>query len=216
MPSLRPWVYGPFEVLYHAELHFRSGEDFDRRIAMIGFDNAVEVSISTYLTLNPIQRGNRSYARVDVDRWMDNFHSKVDFFFDECARRKLLPSCRKDELVWFHDIRNGQYHGGGPAVPQRRELEGCRGAAMEIFGVLFEESNVQGLLDAQVAGSVPAVPPRSDDFDTVIDNAHGMVELCGQLEYSSDVLYAVDPIRYKDTALRIMNAPDDQEGAESA
>lgn len=38
MRILKPWAYGPFEILLHAELHYRAGEDSDRRIAMIGFD----------------------------------------------------------------------------------------------------------------------------------------------------------------------------------
>ena len=42
--QLKPWTYGPFEILLHAELHYRVGEDFDRRIAMVGFDNAIEVA----------------------------------------------------------------------------------------------------------------------------------------------------------------------------
>lgn len=65
--TLKPWAWGPFEVLLHAELHYRVGEDFDRRIAMIGFDNAIEVAITTYLTLHPMQRGNRTYPKADVE-----------------------------------------------------------------------------------------------------------------------------------------------------
>lgn len=39
------WVYGPFELLVHAELHYLAGKDFDRRMALISFDNAIEVAI---------------------------------------------------------------------------------------------------------------------------------------------------------------------------
>jgi hypothetical protein len=49
--SLPPWANGPFELLVHAEGHLRNGDDFDRRIALISFDNAIEVAITTYLTL---------------------------------------------------------------------------------------------------------------------------------------------------------------------
>ena len=79
MTPLPPWANGPFELLVHAEGHLLGGEDFDRRIALISFDNAVEVAIATYLTLNPIQRGGRAYPRVDVDRWLNNYHTKLDF-----------------------------------------------------------------------------------------------------------------------------------------
>ena len=33
MSALTPWALGPFELLVHAEMHFRDGDDFDRRIA---------------------------------------------------------------------------------------------------------------------------------------------------------------------------------------
>jgi hypothetical protein len=53
MNNLPPWADGPFELIVHAEMHLRKGEDFDRRIALISFDNSIEVSITTYLTLHP-------------------------------------------------------------------------------------------------------------------------------------------------------------------
>src|SRR5260221_3078874 len=122
--QLKPWAYGPFEILLHAELHYRSGDDLDRRISMIGFDNAIEVAVTTYLMLHPVQRGNRSYSGVDVERWLCNYHTKVDFYFVECRARGVTAKAEKDVIVWFPEVRNGQYHIGGATVPQRRELDG--------------------------------------------------------------------------------------------
>ena len=79
MSNLQPWAIGPFELILHAEEHLRKGEDFDRRIALISFDNSIEVSITTYLSLHPIHRGNRSYKREDVERWLHNYHTKLEF-----------------------------------------------------------------------------------------------------------------------------------------
>ena len=204
---LKPWAYGPFEVLIHAEMHYRAGEDLDRRIAMIGFDNAIEVAITTYLNLHPIQRGNRTYPRVDVEKWLENFHTKADFFFVECATRTITPTAQKDELVWFHEVRNGQYHNGGAAVPQRRELDGVRGAALEIFAVLFDEADVLAALEHHIAalGPIPP-PPREKEHDRLIDNEYPMIEVCGQAEYVSEVLYALDPTRYHEAALELRDA----------
>jgi hypothetical protein len=206
---LKPWAYGPFEVLMHAEIHYQQGEDLDRRIAMIGFDNAIEVSITTYLNLHPIQRGNRTYVRADVDAWLQNFHTKADFFFGECVLRFLTPSTKKDEIVWFHEVRNGQYHNGGAAIPQRRELDGVRAAALEIFGVLFDQADVLTALAEHIAAlSQPAPPPRGDEHDRLIDNQYRMVDVCGQPEYVSDILYALDPTRYQEIALELRDAPE--------
>lgn len=59
MTPLHPWANGPFELLVHAEEHLRLGEDVYRRIALIGFDNAIEIAIGSYLLLKPIQRGGK-------------------------------------------------------------------------------------------------------------------------------------------------------------
>src|ERR1051326_8517754 len=56
--NLKPWMKATFELIVHAETHLREGGDFDRRMAHIGFDNAIEVAISTYLGLNPFTRNN--------------------------------------------------------------------------------------------------------------------------------------------------------------
>jgi hypothetical protein len=56
--DLKPWMHGPFELIRHADGHLREGDDTDRRIALIGFDNAIEVSIDVYV------RYIRSYGAV--------------------------------------------------------------------------------------------------------------------------------------------------------
>jgi hypothetical protein len=216
MRQLKPWAYGPFEILLHAELHYRVGEDFDRRIAMIGFDNAIEVTITTYLGLHPIQRGNRQYPRTDVDRWLNNYHTKVGFFFQECVTRQVAVIGQHDEIIWYHEVRNGQYHVGGATVPQRRELDGARAAAMEVFAVLFDAPDVSALLDGYVAARTPPPAQRTDDDDRLIDDAYGMIEVGDRKEYASDILYALDPERYREIALELRaseSEPDEQEVA---
>lgn len=203
---LKPWAYGPFEVLVHAEMHYRAGDDFDRRIAMVGFDNAIEMAVTTYLNLHPMQRRNRSYSTNDVDRWLSNFHTKVEFFFVECGARGVIALTEKDVLIWYHQVRNGQYHVGGATIPQRRELDGVRAAALEVFSVLFEEGDTGSLLEEHIAAFSPfPPPPKIDEHDRAIDNEYPMVEVCGQPEYVSDLLYALDPSRYREVALELQD-----------
>jgi hypothetical protein len=216
MRQLKPWAYGPFEILLHAELHYRVGEDFDRRIAMIGFDNAIEVAITTYLGLHPIQRANRLYPTADVERWLNNYHTKVGFFFQECVTRQVTVVGQHDEIIWYHEVRNGQYHVGGATVPQRRELDGVRAAAMEVFAVLFDAPDVSALLeDAVAARTPPPLAQRTDEDDRLIDDAYGMIEVGDRMEYASDVMYALDPVRYRELALELRASeaePAEQEG----
>lgn len=215
--QLKPWAYGPFELLLNAELHYRVGEDFDRRIAMVGFDNAIEVAITTYLGLHPMQRGNRPYPRANVDQWLNNYHTKVGFFFLECATRQITAVGQHDEIVWYHEVRNGQYHIGGATVPQRRELDGVRAAAMEVFAVLFDAPDIGALLDAHVAARTPPPPaPRTDKDDRLIDDAYGMIQVGDQMEYASDVVYALDPQRYRDIALELRSGESESDEQEMA
>lgn len=211
--QLKPWAYGPFEILLHAELHYRVGEDFDRRIAMIGFDNAIEVAITTYLGLHPIQRGNRQYPNADVERWLNNYHTKVAFFFQECVTRQIAVVGQQDEIVWYHEVRNGQYHVGGATVPQRRELDGVRAAALEVFALLFDVADAEAQLDAYISAMQQAPQPRTAEGDRLIDEVYGLIDLCGQLEYSSQLLFAVDPNRYHDTVQSLVNPAETEESS---
>ncbi len=119
MIALPPWTNGPFELILHAESHRRNGDDFDRRIALITFDDAIEVSVTTYLSLHPIQRGNRTYPKVDVDKWLQDYHSKLDFLDEEIKRRGLAWEVDRAHIVWAHDHRNEQYHGGRKGTPEK-------------------------------------------------------------------------------------------------
>jgi len=208
---LKPWAYGPFEILLHAELHYRSTDDFDRRIAMVGFDNAIEVAITTYLNLHPMQRGNRIYPPETVKKWLDNYHTKVEFFFLECGTRALTVTTEKSVIIWYHQVRNTQYHVGGATVPQRRELDGVRAAAYEVFSVLFDEADLTLLLEEHIAASNPSPPPRLDEHDRVIDNAFRMINVCGRPEYVSEILYKLDPERYRETALELQSGRPPQD-----
>lgn len=164
-----------------------------------------------------MQRGNRTYKKDDVKEWLNNYHTKVEFYFIECGSRSVTAVAKQDEIVWFHEVRNGQYHVGGATVPQRRELDGVRAAALEVFSVLFDESDTSGLLDEHVAAMSPLPPPpRSDEHDRLIDNEYGMVEVCGQAEYASDILYALDANRYREVALDLQTDVASSNEKESA
>src|SRR5688572_23368352 len=98
--SLKPWMKATFELLVHAEIHLREAGDFDRRIAHIGFDNAIEVAITTYLSLNPIQRNGKQYERKDVDKWLTNYHTKLEFLEKEAQKRSRGLQVPNDEVIF--------------------------------------------------------------------------------------------------------------------
>ena len=216
MTSLPPWANGPFELLVHAEGHLLSGEDFDRRIALISFDDAIEVAITTYLTLHPIQRGGRTYPKDHVEKWLSSYHSKLDFLDKELVTRGLTWEVERSHIIWVHDHRNEQYHGGKKGTPEKNVLGIVRKSALWIFSLLFEDSEVeQRLAQAIEDASVPAPPQRDSKFDRVIDSQYGMVEVCDQTYYASELLFSVDHSAYREVGARLLsgdNPSKDKEG----
>lgn len=207
---LPPWANGPLELLVHAEGHLRSGEDFDRRIALISFDNAIEVAIATYLTLNPIQRGGRSYAKGDVDKWMTNYHTKLEFLEAEIAARGGSWKVAKANIIWVHDHRNEQYHGGHKGTPEKSVLKIIRDAAFWVFAMLFDVNDPELVLEQEILGKAPlAAPSRNRKFDVAIDAHYGVVEVGDQSYYASELLFAVDDDAYRDLGGRLCANPDE-------
>jgi hypothetical protein len=207
MTMVRNWARGPFELIVHAEGHLRAGDDIDRRMALISFDNAVEVSITAYLTLNPLHRGGVSYPAADVDKWKRNYHTKMDFVADELVRRGNLPwKVERADILWAHDQRNEQYHGGTGGVPGKRAITTIRSAAFWVFGFLFDVPDVDKEVEDELAALAPPKPlvPQLD-YDKAIDDEHGILEI-GDLTYrASEVLFAVDKDAYNATGAKLLS-----------
>jgi hypothetical protein len=214
MIALPPWANGPFELLMHAEGHLRGGEDFDRRIALISFDNAIEVAITTYLTLNPVQRGGRTYQKTEVERWLNNYHTRLEFLEDELISHGISWAVEKSHIIWVHDHRNEQYHGGHKGTPEKYVLKIVRDAALWVFSVLFEVTDVEAILEKAILDCAPPAGPVPDkQFNVAIDGTYGIVEVGEQGYYASELLFAVDYDAYRDLGSRLC-APGPGPGAE--
>lgn len=135
--TLKPWASGPFELIRHAEGHLENSSDFDKRMALISFDNAIEVSIATYLQLSPMQRGNQKYKPKEVEDWLRTFYTKLQFlktFIEDVGQSSELAI---DELLWYHQLRNEIYHSGNGMVPEEKHLHAIRSGAHRVFLILF-------------------------------------------------------------------------------
>ena len=215
MTPLPPWANGPFELLVHAEGHLRTGDDFDRRIALISFDNAIEVAITTYLTLQPIQRGNRTYPRQAADGWLNNYHTKLDFLDEELRARTLVWQVDRRHIIWAHDHRNEQYHGGYKGTPEKSVLMIIRNAAFWIFSLLFDVPDIEAVLEQAILdNSPPPLPSPDRGIDLAIDDKYGIVEVGEQSYYASELLFAVDYSAYRDLGSRLSTAAIDDDADE--
>ena len=210
MTSLPPWANGPFELLVHADGHLRSGEDFDRRIALISFDNAIEVAITTYLTLHPIQRGGRTYPKADIEQWLNNYHTKLDFLEAELAARGIPWLVDKSHIIWAHDHRNEQYHGGHKGTPEKSVLKIVRDAALWVFSALFDVGDAEAALNKAILDNAPpSVPSPNKDFDVAIDTQYGIIQVGEDSYYASELLFAIDYSSYCDLGGRLCSSVDE-------
>jgi len=199
MSKLPPWTDGPFELLVHAEMHLRAGEDFDRRLALISFDNAIEVAITTFLTLHPIQRNGKTYKCDDVEKWLANYHSRLDFLETELAVQGQAWIVERSHIVWAHAQRNEQYHAGNQGVPDKRCLGIAKQAALWVFGMLFGVPNPEAALNAVVAQKLPPEPPKRDRaLDQAIDDEFGAIAVGYCLYSASDVISNLDYDAYRE------------------
>ena len=142
MSNVKPWVRGPLELLRHAEDHLKGSKpsDSDRRMALISFDNAIEVSITTFLQLNPSQRNNLAYPKEDVQKWLHDYHSRLDFLFEFLRKSGKPIEVQRDVIIWYHGLRNELYHSGNGLVPEESSIAGIREVAHWVLSVLFDIS----------------------------------------------------------------------------
>lgn len=213
--DLHPWAVGPFELLVHAEEHFRGGDDFDRRMALILFDDVVEVAISTYLSLHPIQRGDRTYAKTDVEMWLNNFHSKLDFFEIALTERQLDWVVAKSHIVWCHDQRNEQYHGGRKGTPEWSVLQMTRTCAFWVVSILFELPGCYELVSLRIEERQSGTTERDPRFDRAIDAVLGMVEIGQGTYYASELLFSADHSAYLQLGSEFSEAGFAEDGSEA-
>jgi hypothetical protein len=135
--ALKPWMRGPFELIRHADGHLNDNGDTDRRIALIGFDNAIEVSIDVFVRLHPKLRAGVEIKREEVEQAQRNYHTKIEFLDKHVQARQIPLSIPVDEIVWFHQLRNELYHSGNGMVPEEHVIAGARAAALAVFQALF-------------------------------------------------------------------------------
>ncbi|WP_282755877.1 hypothetical protein [Desulfuromonas thiophila] len=127
-----PWSEGSKELLQHATEHLSQGGDFDRRIAMISTDNAVELMIKTFLSLPKRIRGSAGPSRKEIEESNNSFPSLLDLFEKHGGDR--LDGVSLEEIEWYHRIRNEIYHSGHGVTVELSRVE----TYLELASILFE------------------------------------------------------------------------------
>lgn len=138
MSDLKPWARGVFELIRHADEHLNAGSDFDKRMALVTFDNSIELSITTYLKLHHAQRDGIRFEQVDIDKWLDgDYYPKLTFLETFLQRQKKPFKVAKADIEHCHKLRNTLYHESADFVPPVKDLQNARTAALWVFFILF-------------------------------------------------------------------------------
>ena len=133
----KPWTDGPRELIRHAVDHLGAGGDFDRRIAMISVDNAVELMAKVYLGLPKRARKGDGPSRKELDAASESFPDLLSLLESHASDR--LHGIGLDDIEWYHRLRNQLYHSGNGITVEREKVETYLSLARSLFENLFEE-----------------------------------------------------------------------------
>ena len=131
-----PWTDGPRELLQHAVDHLVQGGDFDRRIAMVSIDNAVELTVKTYLGLPKRARSGSGPGRKELEDASESFPALLDLLEKYAADR--IVGLSLDDIEWYHRIRNQLYHSGNGITVEKSKVETYLELATSLFQSLFD------------------------------------------------------------------------------
>lgn len=135
--NARPWITGPRELLDHGLEHLSKPEDtdFDRRIALISIDNAVELMIKTYLG-QPKRALGIHIPRKRLEEISNSFPDLLDAIKEYGKDR--LGEIDLSDIEWFHRLRNELYHAGNGLTVEKQKVLVYAKIADQLFTNLFE------------------------------------------------------------------------------
>lgn len=158
-PRIPAWAHGPAELFRHAEDHFQQSSDTDRRLALIGFDNAIEVCVDAFVSLHPRNRGGYEIRRAEREQILENFYTKIDFIERYATERQSsLDGISLSEVLWYHQLRNELYHSGNGMTPERHHIVDIRDAARAVFRLLYDVDVLPPAPDVRASAETPASP----------------------------------------------------------
>lgn len=107
---IKTWASGAIELLEHAEGHMKLNTAFDKKMAFISIDNAVENAIKTFLNLPKKILQHRKPTRKELQSIQNSFPGALDLL-EKYASDKLA-GIEITDIEHFHRIRNVLYHAG--------------------------------------------------------------------------------------------------------
>mgnify|MGYP000911718164 CR=1 FL=1 len=133
--ATQPWAAGPKEILEHGISLLRKDSDKNRRLALLSVDNAVELTIKTYLGL-PKRINGINVPRKEYAEFSESFPKLLDALEQYAATK--ISGIELGEIEWFHRLRNQLYHQGNGLTVDRDKVEIYSELAKLLFESLFD------------------------------------------------------------------------------
>ncbi len=130
------WASGSLELLGHAEAHMDEETAFDRRIAFISIDNAVEIAIRTFLGLPARYFLSTKPSRKEIDAAYNSFPSLIDLLVKYAPNR--LVGIDPMDIEFYHRLRNKLYHDGTGLSVDESHISAYFTIAKLLLSKLFE------------------------------------------------------------------------------
>lgn len=130
----QPWASGPSEILQHGLSLIHEDSDKNRRLALLSIDNAIELTIKTYLGL-PRRITGINLSRKEFADISESFPRMLDALEEYAANK--LEGIDLGEIEWFHRLRNQLYHQGNGLTVDRDKVEIYAELARLLFKNLF-------------------------------------------------------------------------------
>jgi hypothetical protein len=128
------WASGAIELLRHADSHIHCESAFDRRIAFISIDNAVETAVRTFLSL-PRTKSGVVVRRDDIEAVENSFPGLLALLWKHAGAR--LTGIDDADIEHYHRIRNKLYHDGTGLSVDEQYLRAYRQIAALMMKNLF-------------------------------------------------------------------------------
>lgn len=128
------WASGAIELLRHADSHIHLDSAFDRRIAFISIDNAVETMIRTFLSL-PASKSNVKVPWKELGEAENSFPKLLSLLWSHASTK--LIGIDDSDIEHYHRIRNKLYHDGTGLSVDSQYLQAYRLIASLLLKNLF-------------------------------------------------------------------------------
>jgi len=132
----KTWASGAIELLKHANEHIDKASAFDKRMAFISIDNAIEVSIRTYLSLPKQFFSSSRPSRDELDKAYNNFTELLNLLTKYAKNR--LTGLEVVDIEHYHRIRNKLYHEGTGLSVDEEYLNAYFAVAKVLLKRLFD------------------------------------------------------------------------------